>query len=313
MEVDPDRVSTPTLMLRELGFAVREVEDQEVDAGPAEVLLIWGNPVWFPRAMRSLLRMPPRQRPTTAVWFVEPLPPPRASGYSWPLPTPRELAKIALRDRRATDVYSNYLMLRRLARNGLPDVLAVISTERLMFLRERGIDAVKVPWGREPGDGRDLSIERDIDVLFLGERHVRNRKRALRHLRRAGIDVQVLGDYRDPSLWGEGRTRLINRARIFLSISRFPGTFTTRRFLFGMACRSLVLSDPLIDAGPFVPGTHFVETEVEDMPHAIRYYLEHEDDRGRIARQGHQFVTDELTMEASVERLAAVIAERLGA
>jgi len=312
MEVVPDRVSTPALVLRELGLTVREIDDEPIDAAPGEIVFVWGNPVWFPQAMRSLIRMPLGSRPATAIWFVEPLPPPRGSGYRWPLPGARELAKIALRDRRATDVYSNSAMLSRLARHGLPDVLAVISAERLMFLRERDIDAVAIPWGREPGDGSDLGLERDIDVLFLGEMRVPGRRRAVRRLRRAGIDVEAMGDYRDPSLWGEGRTRLINRAKVFLSVSRFPGTFTTRRFLYGMACGSLLVSDPLIDPSPFVAGTHYVETTIEDMPDVIRHYLDHAEERQQIARQGHDFVMQELTMKASVERLAGIIAERLG-
>ena len=84
---------------------------------------------------------------------------------------------------------------------------------------------------REPGDGRGLGIERDIDVLFLGEMRAPGRRRAVRRLRRSGIHVEAMGDYRNPSLWGEKR---------------------------------------------------------------------------------HDFVTYELTMKASVERLAGIIAERIG-
>ena len=312
MEVTPGRVSTPTLMLRDLGLTVRETDDGPVDAAPEEIVLVWGNPTWFPKAMRSLIRLPRERRPATAIWFVEPLPPPRGSGYRWPLPGARELAKIVLRDRRATDVYSNYAMLSRLARHGLPDVLAVISAERRMFLEQRGIEAVEVPWGREPGDGRDLGLERDIDVLFLGEMRVPGRRRAVRRLRHAGIRVEAMGDYRNPALWGEGRVELVNRAKIFLSVSRFPGTFTTRRFLIGMACNSLLVSDPLVDASPFVPGTHYVESSLEELPGTNRHHLTHEEERLRIARQGHDFVMRELTMERSVQRLAGLVADRLG-
>ncbi|MDQ5821312.1 MAG: hypothetical protein M3540_07730, partial [Actinomycetota bacterium] len=214
MEIDPDRVAAPTSILSELGFDVSQTGDEPLDLSPESIVLVWGNPVWFPDAVRSLEGMPPVRRPATVIWHVEPLPPPADSGDSWPLPRPRELAKIVLRDPRASDVYSNYWMLRRLARAGMPDVLAVISGERVKFLADRGIHAALVPYGYEEADGRDLGLERDIDVLLLTAAQLRERRRAVRLLRRAGIRVETVGSYSEPAFWGESRTELVNRAKI---------------------------------------------------------------------------------------------------
>jgi hypothetical protein len=313
MEVHPGRVAAPTKVLRELGFTVTQVGDGPLEAGPDELVLLWGNAVWFPQAVRSLEERTPAQRPTVALWHVEPLPPPRDSSFRWPRPRARELAKIALRDPRASDVYSNWWALRRLARHGLPDVLAVPTRERSAFLAERGLDVHVVPYGYEEPDGRDLGLERDLDVLFLGVVDIRARRRAVETLRRAGIRVETQGDYRDPSLWGESRTQLINRAKIMLSISRFPGTFGSKRFLLGMSCNALMLSDPLYDPSPFERDVHFVERPVADMPAAVEHYLEHEDERRRIAQAGHDLVTGTMTMRRSVERLIALVGKRVGA
>jgi hypothetical protein len=202
-------------------------------------------------------------------------------------------------------------MLERLARHAVPDILAVSTRERYAFLVERGFDVVLAgPW-YDPRDGRDVGIERDLDVLFLGSTNVPARRRALRQLRRAGVRIEVRGSYSDASLWGEGRTRLLNRTKIVLSIARFPGTFGSRRFVIAMACKALVVSDPLYDPYPFQPDVHFVEASLEDMPAVIEHYLADEDARARIAAQGHDFVTQELAMERVVLRLLAAVGERV--
>lgn len=313
MEINPGRVATPTSELTKLGFAVRQSGDGRLDAGAEEVILVWGNPVWFPQAMRSLRDRQAERRPLTVIWHVEPLPPPRASGYRWPLPEPREIAKILLRDTRASDIYSNYWTLKRLARFGLPDILAVVSAERTAFLAERGIEAVLVPYGYEVADGRDLGFQRDIDALFIGLPATPSRRRALNRVRRAGIRLEVAGDYFDSALWGENRTKLVNRAKIMLSISRFPTAFAIKRFLLGMACNALIVSDPVYDPQPFVRDVHFVEAPVEQLPEVIERYLADDEQRTRIAQAGHDFATREVTMEGSFRQLLEIVAERLAA
>lgn len=307
----PGPLAAPTGILRQQGFEVLQQGDRPLEPDPAEVVLVWGNAVWFPQAVRSLQRMPRESRPLTVIWHVEPLPPPRDSGLRWPRLTVREIAKILLRDPRANDVYSNVRMLERLARHALPDILAVSTRERYAFLLERGFDVVLAGPGYEPRDGRDLGIERDLDVLFLGSTNVPARRRALRRLRRAGVRIEVRGSYSDGSLWGEGRTLLLNRTKIVLSIARFPGTFGSRRFVIAMACKALVVSDPLYDPYPFQPDVHFVEASLEDMPAVIERYLADEDARARVAAQGHDFVTQELAMERVILRLLAAVGERV--
>ncbi len=311
MAVHPDRVAPSTSVLRGLGFDVVQQADAPLEPDPGEVVLVWGNAVWFPEAMRSLERTPAGRRPVVVVWHVEPLPPPGDSGLRWPLPTARELAKIALRDPRASDVYSNVRALDRLARHGLPDVLGVPTKERWAFLAQRGFHVFQGTTGYEPLDGRDLGLERDVDVLFLGSTNLRNRRTALRRLRRAGVRVDVRGSYSDPSLWGEERTRLLNRAKMVLSISRFPGTFGSKRFAIAMACKALVVSDPVYDPEPFVRDVHFVETSLGDMPDAIERYLGDEDARARIADRGHELVTRELPFERTVTRLIAAVGDHV--
>lgn len=312
MSVTPGHVAIVTELLLSSGFEVEQRDDGSLDdLSSAHVVWVWGCANWFPRAMRSLVGRPAARRPATVLWHVEPFPLPRASGQRWPRPTARELARIALRDRRASDVYSNYFTLRRLISHRIPDVLAVTSAERAAFLAERGIDAFVAPYGHRAGDGRLLDRERDIDVLMLGTMNVPHRRRVVRSLRRAGAPVVTAGDYRDPSLWGESRTELVNRVKIMLSVGRFPGTLVGVRFQIAMACGALVVSEPPYDPAPYVPGEHFVQASVEDMPSVIERYLRDESERVRIAQSAHRFVTTELTMERSFSSLLDVVAARL--
>jgi hypothetical protein len=315
MQVTAGKVSAVTRELRALGFEVEQLGDSPIAWMPEHLVWIWGNAAWFPNVLASIEALPPERRPATVVWHIEPLPTPRDSGFGvrgWPRPTAREVAKIALRDKRRSDVYTNWWTLRRLARAGIPDVLAVSSGERNEFLAEHGIPSIRVPYGSEPSDGKDLGIERDVDVLLLGVLHLRSRKRALERLRREGIDIVARGSYTDKALWGDARTELVNRAKIMLSVGRFPGTLGAKRFFISMACNSLVLSDPLYDPQPFVPGEHFVMAPFEEFGATIRHYLEHEEERRRIAANGHRLVTTELTFTKSFGRLFTTVAERLG-
>lgn len=271
------------------------------------LLWIQGNPAWFPRIRERLLAMPPPQRLPVLIWFSEPLPPPNDSGLPWPRLNFREIAKILLRDRRATDVYTNYFVLRRLARFGLPDFLVVSATGRQRFLAERGIVSHFVPFGYAPHMGRDLALPRDIDVLFIGSLDVPRRNRLLRFLRQQGINLTAVGDWHDPACWGENRTLLLNRSRILLNFARTPAEYSGLRLLLGMANKALVISEPMYDPAPYVPGKHFVSAPVEQMPDLIRYYLDHEDERRLVVEEAHRFVTTEHTADRALARILEIV------
>jgi len=312
MEVLPGKVAMATAQLSARGFHVEQVGgDNPLEWSADDVVWLLGNAAWFPRVCKSIERLPRERRPALVVWHVEPLPMPSATGMRWPLPTVRELAKIGLRDPRASDVYTNYWTLRRLRRAGLPDALVTISGERQAFLVEHGFDAAFVPEGYESTDGRDLALDRDIDVLHLGVMHLHRRRAAVRKLRAAGIAVDARCSYTDPNLWGEGRTKLLNRAKINLSIARFPGTFSSKRFLMSMACKALVVSDTLVDPSPYIAGEHFVEAPLDELPRVVERYLHDEEERLRIAQNGHELVLRELTQEQVFGRFLLAVAERV--
>jgi hypothetical protein len=283
-------------------------EGAPVDVPERGLVWIQGNAAWYPEFRRRLISLPAERRPTVLIWHTEPLPPPRAARLSYPKLSVREIAKIILRDSRATDVYTNYLTLRQLNRAGLPDILVVSAAGRKLFLAERGINSHFVPFGYDPRMGRDLGLEKDIDVLFLGALNVPRRNRILKSLRNQGINITALGDWSNPAYWGEQRTLLLNRVKILLNFPRTPAEYSGARILLGLANKALVISEPIHDPAPYVPGKHFVMAPIEELPQWIRHYLSSEAERARIVEEGHQFALTELTMERSVSRILQVAA-----
>jgi len=198
-----------------------------------------------------------------------------------------------------------------LAQHGLPDLLIASTPGRREFLVERGIPAHWVPLGYSPSFGYDLGLSRDIDVFFLGDLTIPHRRRMIKRLRRGGVNLLAMGDWSDPACWGENRTRLLNRTKIFLNLQRYPGDLAGQHLILGMANRALVISEPIYNPAPYIPGTHYLSATIEEMPEVIRYYLSHDDERGRIVNEGHHFVTQEVTMARSVARVLELIKEQV--
>jgi len=310
----PIKVGSPHPLqkaLEALGRKVKHIPDGPIQLDPAGVVWIQGNANWLPKVCRQLMTCPLQARPLVVHWFAEPLPPPRAAGLPRPRLHLKEIAKILLRDARMTDVYSNSAQLRSLVRSGLLDLLVVSTPARQQYLAEQGIAAHYAPLGYDRSRyGHDLGLERTRDVIFLGVMVPRRRK-LLRRLERAGIHIEQMGSWFDPACWGESRTRILNRTKIFLNIARYPGELPGARLILGMANKCLVVSEPIYDPGPYVPGKHFVVCSIDEMPDMIRYYLDHAEERQKIVDAGHRLVTETVTLEHSIKKILALVDEKI--
>lgn len=299
------------LGVKRAGVEVTLKKDGPVPLTARDFVWIQGNFNWYPRLARQLASMSPGDRPYVILWHTEPLPLPSASPFPDARLHLREIAKILLRDSRATDVYTNARRLRSVAREGLADLVVVSTRSRQEFLAEHGVAAHWVPLGFDPYLGRDLGLKRDVDALFIGTPHNPRHRRSVRYLRRQGVNLKSIGNWNDPSCWGEPRTQLINRAKTFLALQRNPGKLSGARMILGMANKSLVIAEPMYDSSPFIPGVHFVAASLKEMPDVIRHYSESESEREQIAEAGHRFVTSDLKMGDSIARIFALI-ERSG-
>jgi len=298
-------------LLEQAGYDVRLTADGPIDLQSHSVVWLSGNIRFFPKIRRQLIGRRRHERPLVILWHTEPLPAPRASGLPWPRLHLREIVKIALRDLRATDVYTNYQCLRDLTSRNLPDILVVSTPARREFLAERGIESSWVPLGWHPGHGADLGIYRDVDVLFLGNLQIPRRRRMITRLKKAGIELSALGSWSDPAYHGEARIRLLNRTKILLNIQRYPGELPGLRLILAMANRALVISEPIYRPAPFIPGQHYVEADIDSMAESIRFYLEEDRERERIAANGHRLVTEEITLARSAGRILELIRDHV--
>lgn len=294
------------------GHEFSTAQDSELDPRSADIVWAQGNINWFPRARARLASLDPCDRPGVIVWHSEPLPFPKDSGFGNPHLTLREFAKIALRDSRATDAYTNFLRLKQMYSRRVIDRIVVTSRSRQTFLAEKGIPSQFIPLGYHQGIGRKLDVPRDIDVLFLGTLDDSRHRRAIRFLRSRGVRIEATGSWTSRDTWGEGRTRLINRARIFLNIQRHPGQYSGYRMLLGMGNAAMVLSEPVCDPFPYEPGVHYVSSQLQSMPETIAKYLSDDAARTAIAEAGHRFATESLTMEDSMREMIAAIDGVLG-
>jgi hypothetical protein len=200
-------------------------------------------------------------------------------------------------------VMAPYAWLKRHLNEGWIDHIIASTIPRLKFLRSRGINARFVPVGYHYRWGENLNLPRDIDVLFLGTTRCKRRRNILyavqKELASRKIDLKII----TRNCFSEERTRLLNRARIVLDIQRVPWDRGGMRFLMGMSCRSLIVSELLDDTAPYEEGVHFVQGRVMDLPDLICYYLSHDSQREAIVSSAYQFVTKELTLRKMVSQI----------
>lgn len=298
--------SIEEILLR-AGYDVTSTNDDGFQLSQADVIWAQGNINWYPRARALLSKLGPAARPAVMIWHTEPLPFPRNSGFPRPSLSLREIAKILVRDQRATDAYTNYFRLKEMHRRGLLDLCVVSSRSRQTFLAEKGIPSHFVPLGFHAGLGTRLNLERDIDVLFIGTLDDSRHRLAIKFLRDKGIAVKAMGSWKRGPTWGDSRTELINRAKIFLNIQRHSGQYSGYRMLLGMANGSMILSEPVHDPFPYEPGVHYVESALEQMPETILKYLSDEPARTAVAESGYRFATETLTIENSMKQMIALM------
>jgi hypothetical protein len=104
-------------------------------------------------------------------------------------------------------------------------------------------------------------------------------------------------------LVGEERTVMLNRSKISLNITMYPWDFAGLRVLLSTACGALVISEPVNDPSPYVPGVHFVQAAISDMPDVINYYVNRPEERQAIVEAAHSYITQELTMGNGVKKI----------
>ena len=168
------------------------------------------------------------------------------------------------------------------------------------FLDGAGIQSEFIPLGHHPRWGKEIDIERDIDVIFLGELAYGRRKPIVEYIQQElesrGINVTVVGG----NCYGEERERLLNRAKISLNVPRFPWDIPTIRVFMSVGCGSMVISEEMGNTAPFESGKHLYQAGVKELPEKIAYYLQNDEAREEITRNAHELITQKLTLKNQV-------------
>ena len=191
---------------------------------------------------------------------------------------------------------------------GWLDVLTDISDVYARRYRSGGLPVEYAPFGSFPGGYEDLGLTRDIDVLWMGKRATRRRSKMLdgleHELDRRGIRMHVVDGVRRPFVFGEERTRLLNRSRITLNLLRTWYDENSMRFFLAAPNRSLFVSESLMPHVPDLkPGVHYVHGSPDLLPDLIERYLERDEERDAIVDHAYEAATAQLTLERTARQI----------
>jgi hypothetical protein len=201
--------------------------------------------------------------------------------------------------------YRNALDLDRAAR--FCDELVVTNRVAAATLARRGLSASVVPWGYSAAMAGEILPpamgDRDLAIVALGrtDAWVAWRRRELARLVASEPQLTVA-----ENVWGPERNALLRRSRVVLNIQRVQGNFVGLRLLLALAAGAIVVTEPMTDPYPFVPGIHYVEAPLDRLLDETRALLADEKRRRRIAEAGQALFSDELTMVNSLRRVLAL-------
>jgi hypothetical protein len=152
------------------------------------------------------------------------------------------------------------------------------------LLTRRGFNVYTPPTPSSyPEWGNDLNLVRDIPVLWIGKVATKRRRRLLDFvaagLKKQGIELLRIDGEHHRYIYGEERTRLLNRTKVVLNLLRARWDNNDMRFHLAALNRALIVTEPMIDHIPYQSGIHLIEARVEEIPEKIIYYLTHEEER----------------------------------
>ncbi len=201
-------------------------------------------------------------------------------------------------------------------KKGLLNLFSDSSAVYARIHSKHGLPTLYVPWGASPLWYADLNLERDIDVLWMGNRHGDRRSELLDQIRerllRHGIQMYVADGQENPFIYREERVTLLNRAKITLNITRTWYDDNFSRFAYAAPNRSLVVSEPVLPHCPeYEAGIHYASAPIDRLAEAIAYYVTHDEEREVIVENAYKLCTSELALRRGIARLMrAAVAHR---
>ena len=188
----------------------------------------------------------------------------------------------------------------------------------------RRSEIIYVPWGINPEIYEGAPLNRDIDVSLMGRWYSGRimAREALLRLREKGFKV-VLSKFPEHSMetYGDKYINLLRRSKIFLTLGSTPARSSqadlTQKYLEGAACGAMLLGDiPYTGKDVFEDGVSIVEIKdeqgrslkgYESVDKQIQYYLEHDEERNRIALEGRRRVLETFSLDKVTREFEKVL------
>lgn len=296
----------------ELGHEVTEFLSQGKLPENLDVIFAYGPFGSLVPLANQLLEIPKNVRPIFIFWQIEPLPNPNfPKRLAVLLAMLRSKAERLAFERNVENEWQ--LMSRRgwmttrgfrfrycgdllwMQSEGILTLLVSGSPINNVYLREIGLYPYRTPTpSYREGWGADLNLERDVPVLWLGKSATRRRRRNIQRVRKdlrdLGVELLVIDGVENSYIFGEARTKLLNRTCIVLNLLRKQWDNNSARLQLAALNRALVVSEPLQNQRGFAPGEHFIEVPVADLAGTIKYYLDHELEREQIAERAYELI-----------------------
>ena len=292
----------------------------------AEVVFSFGPYGKFLTIPRQLAKMPPEQKPIFVHWNTEGIPDLRipwkimssvSEWCSWlgrVKDSRNGSTNIHGTDRLYSIIESRISRFRYLGdyyyarRQGWLDIFADTSEIYAKIHRQHGLPTIVAHWGATPRWYKDLGLERDIDVLWMGTRGTKRRSLVLDRVRSeleaSGVRMHVADGKENPFIFGDERIHYLNRSKITLNITRTWYDDNFSRIALAAPNRSLIVSELVLPhCTSFIAGTHYVSVPVEKLAKTILHYLDYKEERLRIIENAYRLVTTKLVFRESIKSI----------
>jgi hypothetical protein len=186
------------------------------------------------------------------------------------------------------------------------DRIVIDTLARAEGAQGAALDVAIVPFGYHAAYAGTLTAvgsDRDIPVLSLASVDpVARRQRMLPEIEamlgRSGAALAHV----ERHTYGAARTDLLRRSKIVLDVHRVPGSHPLYRFILAAAAGAALVSEPLDQPEPLVPGVHYVEAATPDLAEATLALLADEPRRRRIVAAAQALLAGELDLRRTLPR-----------
>lgn len=191
--------------------------------------------------------------------------------------------------------------LRELRRHaGAFDRVVIDSRDRAAGAIAAGLTVEVVPYGYHEVYAGALRQggERPIKAIWMAHLvgRIGRRQRLMADVKAELAKMQIDLARFPTGTYGSVRNGILGQSRIVIDIHRLPGNHPGFRFIVATAAGAALVTEPLADPWPLVPGVHYVEATAAEMAEAVRSLLDDESRRRRMVEAAQQLISTELHM-----------------